>query len=359
MKYIDEYRDPDKAREYARHIEDITSQSWNIMEVCGGQTHAIIKYGINKLLPDEISLIHGPGCPVCVTPVRLLDTAMELASKDEVIFCSFGDMLRVPGSKKDLYTVRSEGGDVRVVYSPLDALEAARENPDREVVFFAVGFETTAPANVMAAVQAKQEGLDNFSLLVSQVLVPPAMEAILDSSSTEVEGFLAAGHVCTVMGFEEYEPLAGRYDVPIVVTGFEPLDILQGIYMCIRQLEEGRAEVENQYTRSVSRMGTERARQMIDKVFEISDREWRGIGKLPNSGFELREEFSEYDARIKFNTSPGPVQEAEECIAGAILQGTKKPDECSAFGGDCTPDNPLGAPMVSSEGACAAYYSYN
>ncbi len=358
MKYIDEYRDPDKAREYARHIEDITSKSWNIMEVCGGQTHAIIKYGINKLLPDEISLIHGPGCPVCVTPVRLLDTAMELASKDEVIFCSFGDMLRVPGSKKDLYTVRSEGGDVRVVYSPLDALEAARENPDREVVFFAVGFETTAPANAMAVAQAKSEGIKNFSLLVSQVLVPPAMEAILDSSSTEVEGFLAAGHVCTVMGFEEYEPLARRYGVPIVVTGFEPLDILQGIYMTIRQLEEGRAEVQNQYTRSVSRTGTERARQMIGRVFEISARKWRGLGKLPNSGFELSEEFAEYDARRKFDISTGSVREAEECIAGAILQGTRKPAECPAFAGDCTPDNPLGAPMVSSEGACAAYYSY-
>ena len=358
MKYLDEYRDPDKAKEYVRHIENITSQSWNIMEVCGGQTHAIIKYGINKLLPDEISLIHGPGCPVCVTPVRLLDTAMELAAKDEVIFCSFGDMLRVPGSKEDLYTVRSEGGDVRVVYSPLDALEAARENPEREVVFFAVGFETTAPANAMAVAQAKREGIQNFSLLVSQVLVPPAMEAILDSTATEVEGFLAAGHVCTVMGFEEYEPLASRYGVPIVVTGFEPLDLLQGVYMTVSQLEEGKAEVQNQYTRSVTRTGTERARQMIGRVFEIAEREWRGLGKLPNSGFELSEEFSEFDARKKFDISPGPVREAEECIAGAILQGTKKPDECPAFAEECTPDNPLGAPMVSSEGACAAYYTY-
>ncbi|MGM0381253.1 MAG: hydrogenase formation protein HypD [bacterium] len=358
MKYIDEYRDPDKAKEYARHIEDITTGEWNIMEVCGGQTHAIIKYGINELLPGEISLIHGPGCPVCVTPVRLLDTAMELAAKEEVIFCSFGDMLRVPGSNKDLYTVRSEGGDVRVVYSPLDALKIARENPDKEVVFFAVGFETTAPANAMTVAQAKEEGLDNFSLLVSQVLVPPAMEAILDSSATSVQGFLAAGHVCTVMGFEEYEPLAAKYNVPIVVTGFEPLDILQGVYMTVRQLEEGKNEVENQYTRSVSRTGTDRARRMIGKVFEISDRHWRGIGNLPESGFELSAEFAEYDACEKFNVSVGPVEEAAECIAGQILQGTKKPDECPAFGETCTPENPLGAPMVSSEGACAAYYSY-
>jgi hydrogenase expression/formation protein HypD len=358
VKYLDEFRDPTQAKAFSKKIKQLVTSPWKIMEVCGGQTHAIVKYGIDKLLPDEIDLIHGPGCPVCVTPVEILDQAMQLASRPEVIFCSFGDMLRVPGSTEDLFTVRSRGGDVRVVYSPTDAVEIAVENPDREVVFFAVGFETTAPANAMAVAQAARKGIENFSLLVSHVLVPPAIEAILNSPEAEINGFLAAGHVCTVMGYEEYEPIAREYGVPIVVTGFEPLDILQGIYMTVKQLEEGRAKVENQYKRSVRREGTAPAIKMIEEIFEITPRRWRGIGEIPASGLQLTEKYSGYDAVKKFNLTEKTVIEDANCIAGAVLQGAKKPDECPSFGKECTPENPLGAPMVSNEGACAAYYRY-
>jgi len=358
MRFIDEYRDATLAQYYARRIAQIVKRPWTIMEVCGGQTHAIIKFGIDELLPKEITLVHGPGCPVCVTPVELIDKAIEIASRPEVIFCSFGDMLRVPGSKKDLLSVKAQGGDVRIVYSPLDALKIAQENPDREVVFFAVGFETTAPANAMAVYQAQHQGVKNFSLLVSHVLVPPAMEAILSSPNNRVQGFLAAGHVCTVMGYTEYEPIARKYKVPIVVTGFEPLDILQGVYMCVKQLEEGRYEVENQYTRSVRRQGNVKAQELIREVFCVVPRKWRGIGEIPRSGLGLTEKYREFDAERKFGLTDRSVEEPSECIAGLVLQGVKKPVECPAFGTRCTPEHPLGAPMVSSEGACAAYYRY-
>jgi hydrogenase expression/formation protein HypD len=358
MRFIDEYRDATLAQYYARRIAQIVKRPWTIMEVCGGQTHAIIKFGIDELLPKEITLVHGPGCPVCVTPVELIDKAIEIASRPEVIFCSFGDMLRVPGSKKDLLSVKAQGGDVRIVYSPLDALKLAQENPDREVVFFAVGFETTAPANAMAVYQAQHQGVKNFSLLVSHVLVPPAMEAILSSPNNRVQGFLAAGHVCTVMGYTEYEPIAQKYKVPIVVTGFEPLDILQGVYMCVKQLEEGRYEVENQYTRSVRRQGNVKAQELIREVFCVVPRKWRGIGEIPRSGLGLTDKYREFDAERKFGLTDRSVEEPSECIAGLVLQGVKKPVECPAFGTRCTPEHPLGAPMVSSEGACAAYYRY-
>jgi hydrogenase expression/formation protein HypD len=358
MKFMDEYRDANAAQQYARAIAHITTKPWTVMEVCGGQTHAIVKFGIDDLLPKEITLVHGPGCPVCVTPVELIDKAIAIASRREVIFCSFGDMLRVPGSSKDLLTVKARGGDVRFVYSPLDALKLAQENPSQEVVFFAVGFETTAPANAMAVYRARQLGLQNFSLLVSHVLVPPAMEAILASPNNRVQGFLAAGHVCTVMGYTEYEPLAKKYRVPIVVTGFEPLDILQGLFMCVKQLEEGRAEVENQYTRSVRKAGNQPAQQLIREVFCVVPRQWRGVGEIPQSGLGLTERYKEFDAERKFGLADRFVEESSECIAGLVLQGVKKPHECPAFGTRCTPERPLGAPMVSSEGACAAYYRY-
>jgi hydrogenase expression/formation protein HypD len=328
------------------------------MEVCGGQTHAIVKFGIDELLPQEIELVHGPGCPVCVTPLELIDKAVDIASRRDVIFCSFGDMLRVPGSKKDLFSAKAQGGDVRIVYSPLDALKLAQGNPGKQIVFFAVGFETTAPANAMAVYQAKEQGVSNFSILVSHVLVPPAMEAILSSPKNRVQGFLAAGHVCTVMGYTEYEPVAKKYYVPIVVTGFEPLDILQGVYMCVKQLEEGRAEVENQYTRSVRRQGNEYARDIIKKVFRIVPRKWRGVGEIPQSGLGLQDEYRSFDAERRFGVSQYRAEESRECISGSILQGIKKPYECPAFGNKCAPDHPLGATMVSSEGACAAYYRY-
>ncbi|MCA9392982.1 MAG: hydrogenase formation protein HypD [Candidatus Omnitrophica bacterium] len=358
MKYIDEYRDPELARQLSAEIHRITTRPHTLMEVCGGQTHAIVKFGIDGLLPDDIELIHGPGCPVCVTPLELIDRALAIAARRDVIFCSFGDMLRVPGSRQDLFTVKAEGADVRVLYSPLDAVGLAARHPDKEVVFFAVGFETTAPANAMAVYQARQQGLTNFSILVSHVLVPPAMEAILSSERNRVQGFLAAGHVCTVMGFEEYFPLADKYRVPIVVTGFEPLDILQGICMCVRQLEEGRAEVENQYARSVRREGNEHARRIINEVFNVTPRKWRGVGEIPASGLALREAFRAFDAETKFQTGDIVTEESPECISGEILQGLKKPPECPAFGKTCTPDHPLGATMVSSEGACSAYYRY-
>ena len=358
MKYLNEYRDKESTERYSQLIHNITSKSWNIMEVCGGQTHTIVKYGIDELLPKGINLIHGPGCPVCVTSLELIDKSIVIASNPDVIFCSFGDMLRVPGSKKDLLTVKAEGGDVRMLYSPLDSLKIAVDNPGKEIVFFAVGFETTAPANAMAVYKAKELGLKNFSILVSHVLVPPAIEAILSSKNNRVQGFLAAGHVCTVMGFNEYFPIAKKYNVPIVVTGFEPLDILQGIYMCIRQLEEGRAEVENQYIRAVKKEGNIKAQDIINKVFKIGTRKWRGIGEIPDSGLVLRDEFINYDASLKFGLAEMNVEEPSECISGLILQGIKKPHQCPAFGTICTPEHPLGATMVSSEGACAAYYRY-
>lgn len=358
MKYLDEYRDPELSHRLAEQIRHTTTRPWTIMEICGGQTHAIIKFGIDELLPPEITLVHGPGCPVCVTPLELIDRALRIASRPEVIFCSFGDMLRVPGSEADLLTVKAGGGDVRIVYSPLDAVKIAREHPDQQVVFFAVGFETTAPANAMSVYQAKKEGLRNFSLLVSHVLVPPAMEAILSSPDHRVQGFLAAGHVCTVMGFTEYEPIAQKYRVPIVVTGFEPVDILQGVLMVVTQLEQGRAEVENQYARSVRREGNQPAQRLLAQVFRVIPRKWRGIGEIPQSGFGLTPEYADFDAERRFGVDDLRAEESPDCISGLILQGLKKPHECPVFARRCTPEHPLGATMVSSEGACAAYYRY-
>jgi len=358
MKYIDEYRDANLAKQYADAIAHITTRPWTLMEVCGGQTHSIVKFGIDDLLPSEITLVHGPGCPVCVTPIEQIDKAIRIASRPEVIFCSFGDMLRVPGSDRDLLSVKAAGGDVRIVYSPLDALKLAVQHPDREVVFFAVGFETTAPANAMAVYQARRSGVENFSVLVSHVLVPPAMRAILSSPRSRVQGFLAAGHVCTVMGYTQYEPIAREYHVPIVVTGFEPLDILQGIYMCVKQLEEGRAEVENAYSRVVSIEGNIPAQEIMRQVFKVVRRKWRGIGEIAESGLGLSEAYAAYDAEQKFGLTEYTADEPSECISGLVLQGAKKPRECPAFGTICNPEHPLGAPMVSSEGACAAYYRY-
>jgi hydrogenase expression/formation protein HypD len=358
MRFIDEYRDEATARQYARQIRQITTRPWTLMEICGGQTHAIVKFGIESLLPKEITLVHGPGCPVCVTPLETIDRAIAIASQADVIFTSFGDMLRVPGSTHDLLSVKAAGGDVRIVYSPLDAVSVAQQNPDRRVVFFAVGFETTAPANAMAVWEARRRGLRNFSILCSHVLVPPAIEAILSSSGNRVQAFLAAGHVCSVMGFEEYIPLAERFRVPIVVTGFEPVDILQGVLMVVRQLEEGRHEVENQYARVVRRQGNVPARAILSEVFETGHRKWRGIGEIPSSGYRLREEFAIYDAERIFNVGGISAEESPLCVAGSVLRGLKKPHECTAFGNRCTPEHPLGAPMVSSEGACAAYYHY-
>jgi hydrogenase expression/formation protein HypD len=358
MRHIDEYRDGRTAKNLAATISEMTTRPWTIMEICGGQTHTIVKYGIESLLPKQIALVHGPGCPVCVTPLELIDKAIAIAQVPDVIFTSFGDMLRVPGSEKDLLLVKAERGNVKMVYSPLDAVTIARQNPEKRIVFFAVGFETTAPANAMAVYQAKEMGLTNFSILCSHVLVPPAMEALLSSPTNRIQGFLAAGHVCTVMGYEEYGPIAAKYKVPIVVTGFEPLDLLQGIAMTVRQLEEGRIDVENQYTRSVKREGNVAARRLIERVFEPCDRAWRGIGTIPMSGYRLREEYAAYDAERVFDVRTVRAQESPLCIAGQILQGMKKPHECSAFGEQCTPEHPLGAPMVSSEGACAAYYHF-
>ncbi len=358
MRFVDEYRDEAAARRCSERIRGLTTRPWTIMEICGGQTHTIVKYGIESLLPGEITLVHGPGCPVCVTPLEMIDKAIAIASRPDVLFASFGDMLRVPGSHQDLLAVKAEGGAVRMVYSPLDAVRIAQQNPDRKVVFFAVGFETTAPANAMAVWQARRLGLRNFSILCSHVLVPPAIEALLSSPTNLVQGFLAAGHVCTVMGYEEYIPLAERYRVPIVVAGFEPLDILQGVYMTVRQLEEGRTEAENQYTRSVRREGNIPARQLLAEVFETTDRKWRGIGEIPKSGYRLRAEYADHDAEKLFDVADIAAQESPLCIAGLVLQGLKKPHECPAFGRECTPETPLGAPMVSSEGACAAYYHY-
>ena len=358
MKYLDEFRDGVLARKLADEIRQVTTRPWVLMEVCGGQTHSIIRNGLDQLLPPEIELVHGPGCPVCVTPLVVIDKALAIASRPEVIFCSFGDMLRVPGSKTDLFRVKSLGGDVRVIYSPLDALKVAKANPDKEVVFFGIGFETTAPANAMAVHLAKKQGLKNFSMLVSHVLVPPAMEAILSSPVNRVQAFLAAGHVCGVMGFHQYPPIAEKYRVPIVITGFEPLDILEGIRRAVVQLESGEARVENAYERIVSFEGNVSAQTMLADVFEVTDRSWRGIGKIASSGWRLSAGYRDFDAEARFPVGSIHAEESSLCRSGEVLQGLIKPNQCPAFGKECTPRSPLGATMVSAEGACAAYFNY-
>lgn len=358
MKHLSEYRDPDRVNQYVQELHRTATQPWTIMEVCGGQTHSLVKNGILNLLPANIRMVHGPGCPVCVTPVNLIDKAVYLAEEKGVMLCSFGDMIRVPGSKRSLLEAKAGGADVRILYSPLEAVRLARENPDREVVFFAVGFETTAPANALSVVQAKQLGLKNFSILASHVLVPPAMEAVMQDPNTHIQGFLAAGHVCTIMGISEYKPLVERYRLPIVVTGFEPIDLLHGILMTVRQLKRGEHKLENQYTRVVRSEGNLDAQRIINQVFEVVDREWRGIGTIPQSGWAVRTELADFDANRKFSVSIPKVPECAECIAGLVLKGIKKPHECSQFGTNCNPERPLGAPMVSSEGACAAYYHF-
>ncbi len=358
MKYLTEFRDGEIVKKMLAEIHAVVTRPWAMMEVCGGQTHSIIRNGIDQLLPPEIELIHGPGCPVCVTPLETIDKALAIASQPNVIFCSFGDMLRVPGSDQDLFAVKSRGGDVRIVYSPLDALKVARENPTKQVVFFGIGFETTAPANAMAVVQAKKQGLTNFSMLVSHVLVPPAIEALMSSPNRRVQAFLAAGHVCSVMGFWQYEPLAEKYHVPIVVTGFEPIDVLAGIHRVVLQLESGRAEVENAYARAVQREGNIPAQRILADVFEVCDRQWRGIGMIPQSGWQLSAPYREFDAASRFNVENVQTKESALCQSGNVLQGLIKPNQCPAFGKECTPQKPLGATMVSSEGACAAYYNY-
>jgi hydrogenase expression/formation protein HypD len=358
VKHLDEYRDAALVRSVLDDLHRRVTRPWVIMEICGGQTHSIVRHGLDQLLPEMIELVHGPGCPVCVTSLELIDKATVIAARSGVIFASYGDMLRVPGSGRDLFAVRAAGGDVRVVYSPLDAVRLAQENPGRQVVFFAIGFETTAPANVMSVLQAKSLGLRNYSVLVSHVCVPPAMHAILGSAHNRVQGFLAAGHVCTVMGYREYEPIALRYHVPIVVTGFEPLDLVQGIRQTVEQLENGRSQVENAYSRAVTREGNPAAQQVIAQVFEVCDRNWRGIGCIPASGWKLRPGYAEFDAELRFEVQGLRSEESPRCMAGQILQGLRRPSDCSAFGGECTPEHPLGATMVSSEGACAAYYRY-
>lgn len=359
MKYLDEYRDPVKVKTLLREIEAITAHPWTLMEICGGQTHAFLHHGLDEMLPGKIELVHGPGCPVCVTPLEQIDKAIAIASRPEVIFTSYGDMLRVPGSTQDLFSVRARGGDVRVVYSPLDAVQIAEVNPEKQIVFFAIGFETTAPANAMAVMQAKERGVHNFSVLVSHVCVPPAMEAILGSKNNRVQAFLAAGHVCAVMGWHEYPHIAEKYKVPIVVTGFEPVDLLVGVLAAVRQLEAGKAEAKNAYERTVSFEGNLSAQEMMKTVFQPVDRKWRGIGMIPQSGLGLRPEFDEFDAEKRFEVGEIATQESPLCIAGEILQGMKKPTQCPAYGKECTPQSPLGAPMVSAEGACAAYYRYH
>ncbi|HVO76255.1 MAG TPA: hydrogenase formation protein HypD [Ignavibacteriaceae bacterium] len=358
MKYIDEYRERTAVESLSKEIFSAAKKPWSIMEICGGQTHSILKYDLEDLLPKEISLIHGPGCPVCVTPIELIDKAINIASKEDTIFTSFGDMLRVPGSKEDLLSIKAKGASVRIVYSPLDALKTAEQNRDHNVVFFAVGFETTAPANAMSIIEAKRRGLKNFSVLCSNVLIPPAIEALLESGKSRIQALLAAGHVCTVMGYEEYIPIAEKFKIPIVVTGFEPADILQGIFCAVKQLEEGRYNVENQYKRAVRREGNPAAINLLNKVFERSDRKWRGIGLIPKSGYKIRDEYSEFDAEEVFQTEDSTAEESQICIAGLVLQGIKKPVDCTAFGKHCIPEHPLGAPMVSSEGACSAYFRY-
>ncbi|MBK8347001.1 MAG: hydrogenase formation protein HypD [Saprospiraceae bacterium] len=358
MKYLSEYRDPLLVEDFLNEIHKITKHPWTLMEICGGQTHSLVKNGIPALLPDKITLVHGPGCPVCVTSIGIIDEAIYLAQQHDVILCSFGDMLRVPGSQKSLLEVKAQGADVRILYSPLEAVKLAEENPDKQVVFFAVGFETTAPANALSVVLAAQSHLENYSILASHVLVPPAMEAILSDDSNKIDAFLAAGHVCTIMGLNEYHPIAQKYTCPIVVTGFEPLDLLQGILMAIHQLEKGEYKVENQYARSVIPEGNLIAQKTIRQVFEVNDRVWRGIGNIPQSGYDVNNDFKKYNAREKFKIDIIPAEENKECISGDIMKGLKKPKQCPNFGTKCKPEHPLGAPMVSSEGACAAYYHY-
>src|SRR5512136_96750 len=357
-KYVSQYRDAKSVGRVIDEMRQIVTRPWTLMEICGGQTHAIVRYGLDQLLPAEIELVHGPGCPVCVTSLELVDKALAIASQPGVIFTSYGDMLRVPGSGNDLFAVRAAGGDVRVVYSPLDALKIAQQNPDKQVVFFAIGFETTAPANVMSVMQARAMGLKNYSILVSHVRVPPVMQAILSAPHNRVQGFLLAGHVCTVMGYWEYPSLATQYGVPMAVTGFEPLDLTQGILQAVRMLEQGRVEVENAYPRLVTQEGNRPAQKMIEQVFRECDRKWRGIGMIPNSGWGLRPEFEAFNAEARFDVEQIQPEESPLCISGLVLQGLKKPHECAAFGGQCTPETPLGATMVSSEGACSAYYRY-
>jgi len=359
MKYMSEYRDPELAKKYLEEIKSTVSRPWSIMEVCGGQTHSLVKNGIIEMLPDKVTMIHGPGCPVCVTPLNLIDKAVYLAAEKGVILCSFGDMLRVPGSQKNLLEAKAEGADVRVLYSPLEAVKIAEDNPDREVVFFAVGFETTAPANALSVVHAHRRGVKNYSILASHVLVPPAIKAVIDDEESKIDGFLAAGHVCTIMGNTEYHPLSAEYKVPIVVTGFEPLDVLQGILMVIRQLEQSKSEVENQYARIVREDGNPEAQKVINEVFEVRNQMWRGIGEIPESGYAVREKYVEFDATKKYNVTIEEAPENPDCISGQIMKGIKKPFECSQFSKTCKPTNPLGAPMVSSEGACAAYYHFS
>ncbi|NOT12302.1 MAG: hydrogenase formation protein HypD [Methylococcaceae bacterium] len=358
MKFLNEYRDPDTVKNLVSAINSITTQPWRIMEVCGGQTHSIVKHGLDQLLPDSIQLIHGPGCPVCVTPLAYIDKALAIARQPGVIFCSFGDMLRVPGSHADLLSLKAQGADIRIVYSPLDAVALARQHTDKHIVFFGVGFETTAPATALAAYQAKQQGLQNFSLLVCHVCVPPIMQALLASPTHQVQGFLGAGHVCTIMGTQQYEPICSEYRIPIVITGFEPVDILHGIYLCIKQLEEHRYQVENSYSRVVKERGNEPAQQLMQRVFKGVDRSWRGLGEIAASGLALADEYNQLNAELRFDVSTIQSEEPSECRSGEILQGLIKPPECAAFGNLCTPEHPLGATMVSSEGACAAYYRY-
>jgi len=358
VKFVDEYRDPKTVKKILQAIESITTQSWRIMEVCGGQTHSIIKHGLDQLLPDQIELIHGPGCPVCVTPLQYIDKALAIAQQPSVIFCSFGDMLRVPGSEHDLLSLKALGADIRIVYSPLDALKLAQQNPDNKVVFFGVGFETTAPTVALAIHQAKLLQLDNFSVLACHVRVPPVMKALLGSKDNTVQGFLGAGHVCTIMGYHEYLPLAERFKIPIVITGFEPVDILQGIYLCIKQLEQGRVTVENQYSRVVKQQGNQPAQQLLQQVFTIVDQQWRGLGEIPQSGLAISEDYADWNAENQFSVTTINTQEPTECRSGDVLKGLLKPEGCAEFGKSCTPEHPLGATMVSSEGACAAYYRY-
>jgi len=358
MNYLDDFRDPATAKKIAAAIKAITTQPWNIMEVCGGQTHSIIKYGIDQLLPDQVNLIHGPGCPVCVTPLAYIDKALAIAAQPGVIFCSFGDMLRVPGSHHDLLSLKAQGSDIRIVYSPIDALNIAKINPDKQVVFFGVGFETTAPTTALAAYQAKQQQLDNFSLLICHVRVPPVMQALLDSPDNQVQGFLGAGHVCSIMGYHEYLPLSAHYKIPIVITGFEPVDILHGLYLCIKQLEEHRYQVENEYSRVVKEQGNQPAQQLIRQVFDVVDRSWRGLGEIPASGWALNAGYDAWNAERRFAVASINTLEPAACRSGEVLQGLIKPAQCAEFGTTCTPEHPLGATMVSSEGACAAYYRY-
>lgn len=359
MKFLSEYRNPELAHQYLEEIKNTVTRPWSIMEVCGGQTHSLVKHGIINVLPEEITMIHGPGCPVCVTPLEQIDKALYLAEQENVILCSFGDMLRVPGSKKSMLQAKAEGADIRILYSPLEAVKLAQENPEKEVVFFAVGFETTAPANALSVLHAFRQDVKNYSILTSHVLVPPAMEAVINDEESHIDAFLAAGHVCTIMGTAEYGPIVQKYNIPIVVTGFEPVDILQGILMTLRQLESGEAKLENQYSRVVKSGGNPAAIDTIFKVFEEKDRKWRGIGSIPKSGYEVNVLFSKYDANKKFDIQVGQVDEPEECMAGQVLKGIIKPQQCPAFGKKCNPQNPLGAPMVSSEGACAAYYNFS